>query len=50
MVHCLYNVRPDFISYNVLRGINLPKEYNEVHFIIVNIVNYRMQHNSRNPF
>lgn len=24
MVHCLYDIRPAFISYNVLQGINLP--------------------------
>lgn len=32
MVHCLYNIRPAFISYNALQGINLPIEYNEVPF------------------
>lgn len=50
MVHCVYNVRLDFISYNGFWGIRLPKEYNEEHFIIVNIVIYRMLHCSHNPF
>lgn len=44
MVHCRYKIRPAFISYNAPQGINLPMEYNEVHFIIVNTIIYRMQH------
>lgn len=50
MVHCLYNIRLAFISYNVLQGINLPMQHNEVLFIIVNIIIYRMPNYSHSPF
>lgn len=51
MAHCLCHIRPAFISFNALCGAHLPMDKNnEVHLIIVNIIIYRMQHYSHNPF